>query len=92
MKIWQSKPKATGENNIPTPSAEDILPVVMTQNSIGKVVESLAIEDLVTEKWTIVNKSGKDRGKRVLVEETNASVLSVNGFVALGILDDLLVL
>lgn len=72
-----------------TPPAVEVPTLVVVQNAKEKGVDPIPIDKLVTEKWTEVSNS-KDRGKRIMVEETADSVLSTNGLDALGILNDLL--
>ncbi|XP_058783376.1 uncharacterized protein LOC131658056 [Vicia villosa] len=99
-RIWQPKAPVEIKNSaLPT---EEEPPVTKTQPTISPlpVIQSptdATITDPVqrtpdAKQWTSVRKSGKERGKRVMIEETDAFVLSTNDFDALGILSDLLVL
>ncbi|XP_058768322.1 uncharacterized protein LOC131642051 [Vicia villosa] len=93
-KIWQPKAKPPEEENKtqPTNAATTTNGEEATVQGFSDNADSLGTVEINKEKWTTVNKSGKDRGKGIMIEDPEPSVLSTNGFDALGILNDLLVL
>ncbi|XP_058766248.1 uncharacterized protein LOC131639814 [Vicia villosa] len=90
VKIWKPKPNDQTENKITAKPAKTNSQVDVIQEETTVNVSEKVSTDV--DKWIEVNKSGKDRGKRILVEEPDPTLLSANGFDALGMLNDLLVL